>query len=83
MYEIILQKQHLPPSAHAEDEDMFVIPASQITTQSRYISQRSMLSRTQHTSQASSNRLAKNYFEQTLIRCAVSLDVAECYVLGI
>lgn len=75
-----MQKQQT--TAPREEEDMFVIPASQITTQSRYISQRSMFSRTQHTSQASSNRLAKNYFEQVLQKCAVSLDVAECYVLG-
>lgn len=60
---------------------MFVIPASQITTQSRYISQRSMLSRTQ-ASQCSSSRLARNFFELALQKCAVTFDVPECYILA-
>lgn len=68
-------------SALAEDEEMFVIPASQITTQSRYISQRSLISRTQ-ISQPSSSRLARNYFELALQKCAVNFEVPECYVLG-
>lgn len=71
------------PSYHADD-DLFAIPASQITTQSRYISQRSMLCRTtQQTSQlGSSHRLARNYFEKVLQKCAVNLDCPECFVLG-
>lgn len=79
-----------PNPIESHDDDMFIIPASQITTQSRYVSQRSMLCRTQHrltghsatSVSSSSHRPARNYFERVLLRCAVNVDVAECYVLG-
>lgn len=71
--------------AASADDDMFVIPASQVTTQSRYVSQRSMLGRTQlalSCTGGSNLRTARNYFERVLHKCGVQLiDQPDCVLL--
>lgn len=66
----------------ADEQDMFCVPASQpnTNTQRRYISQRSMMQKTQQSQ--SSRTVARNYFEKSLIKCSVNLDNMDFYILG-
>lgn len=63
-------------------DDIFTLPSSQQPTQKRYISQRSMMSQSQRSQTQNKQRIARNYFENILMNCAVVLDNLECYIMG-
>lgn len=57
----------------------FSVPASQVNSQRRYLSQRNNLQKSQ--SARTSRRVPTNYFESILLKCQLDLDDPTCIVL--
>lgn len=63
------------PPTEADDDpfgSQFSVPASQMNSQRRYLSQRSNLQKSQ--SARTSRRMPTNYFESVLLKCQLDLD---------
>ncbi|KXJ74259.1 hypothetical protein RP20_CCG014050 [Aedes albopictus] len=64
-----------PPPTETDDDpfgSQFSVPASQMNSQRRYLSQRSNLQKSQ--SARTSRRMPTNYFESVLLKCQLDLD---------
>ncbi|XP_053691195.1 Fanconi anemia group D2 protein [Sabethes cyaneus] len=70
------QRRLNEPTENVEENDpfgsQFSIPASQLNSQRRYLSQRSNLQKSQ--SARTSRRVPVNYYETVLLKCALELD---------